>query len=61
MVNREKSLRRLARLKPNSGHARVLRKKLGITDEAAASPAPVQEASSPPTQKKASKKKKRQS
>ena len=37
---RAKAEARLARLKPNTGHARVLRAKLGISD----APAPVVEA-----------------
>ena len=52
---RGRDLSRLARLKPNTGHARNLRAKLGITSEPVVeeAPAPVP---APTTRKKTSKK-----
>ena len=59
-ITREKQLRRLARLRPNTGHAKVLRAKLGISGALLPDPAPIPAPIPAPKapKKKTSKKKK---
>lgn len=48
MTNRDKLLKRLARVPANSGHAKILRAKLGITKEST----PLEVVEEPPIEEK---------
>ena len=56
-MNREKLLKRLGRLPAKGGHARVLRRKLGL-DKPAPAPAPVEKETKKATPKRGRAKKK---